>query len=70
MSKKGILHICPKVVYTFGDCEKSPFFFISCKISFQNRVLQIAKKTAKFPLPESVNYQMKDAKQNIKNHEV
>jgi hypothetical protein len=24
-------------------------------------VLQIAKKTAKFPLPESVNYQMKDA---------
>jgi hypothetical protein len=22
----GILHICPKVVYTFGDFGKSPFF--------------------------------------------
>jgi hypothetical protein len=27
-ARKDILHICPKVVYTFGDCEKSPFFLV------------------------------------------
>jgi hypothetical protein len=32
----GILHVRPKVVYTFCDFEKTPFFLI-CNIFLQNQ---------------------------------
>jgi hypothetical protein len=34
--KKGILHVRPKVVYTFCDFEKTPFFLIF-NICLQNQ---------------------------------
>jgi hypothetical protein len=35
-NKLGILHVRPKVVYTFCDFEKTPFFLI-CNIFLQNQ---------------------------------
>ena len=45
----GILHIGTKVVYTFGDCGKSPFFSSVVKFLFRIACYRLQKTNSKIP---------------------